>query len=106
MACTQCPQGVTSTTLDYTSVQEPHVQVDSGGPIALKIGEPMSTACQRATAIGQIPEVVRFPNFTTSNGAVVSGVPSNGGIANMTAFFTRKKGCYEDDNMRLASTCC
>lgn len=108
MACANHPQGVVTNTLDYTSIEEPHVRVDHGGPVPLKIGEPMSTACQRATVIGAIPEVIRFPNFTTSNGAVVSGVPSNGGMdeARLMAFFTTKSGCYQDENARLASTCC
>jgi len=75
--------------------------------IPVKIGSPLSTACQRATTIGSIPEVTRFANFTLVDGAVAIDVVSSGGICSIPSFFQTRRGCFYDMNSRLSgSTCC
>lgn len=74
--------------------------------IPQKVGEPLSTACERTTIVGQIPETINFPNFTTVNGAVAASIPSDGGIQNMVEFFKSRKGCYYDMNARLYGSTC
>lgn len=73
--------------------------------IPVKVGEPLSTACERVTAIGSIPEVIRYAGFTLVAGAPVGGIVSNGGIANPKSFFASRTGCYQDMDARVASTC-
>ena len=106
MACISCPEGVVEVAVNTNALLEPHSQVQTTVGIPIKIGEPLSSACERATIVGSIPEVVRYPAFTMVNGAVVEGVTSNGGIRNTRSFFSAKSGCYEDRNARLASNCC
>jgi len=100
----QCPGGPGSSPApDVTDNKN-----NSGNPVSgipLKIGAPLSSACDRAKTVGSIPEVINFPGYTTVNGGVVAGTISNGGICNMSAFFTNHDGCYQDANARLASTC-
>lgn len=109
MACNDCPKGVTTENVGTTRLLEPHAQVQTDTHIPIKVGHPLSTACERATHVGQIPRVINFPGFTLVGGGVVTGVPSNGGIseARMASFFEDKgKECYKSRQSRLASTCC
>lgn len=64
--------------------------------IPLKPGFPLSSACERGTVIGAIPDVIRFPNFTLISGGVAANRVSNGGIGNPSDFFTKDVGCYGD----------
>lgn len=77
----------------------------TGGPIPIKVGEPLSSACERATVVGAIPVVIHYPGYTTINGGVAPVLVSNGGICNLGAFFLNRDGCYSDKNAQLASTC-
>lgn len=107
MSCeTPCPLGPThSDPLDI--INTPNTAGNTNAPIPLKIGEPLSTSCERATIVGSIPEVIRFPGFTTVNGAIAyPSRVSSGGICNLTSFFRNHNGCYENENNRLASSCC
>jgi hypothetical protein len=106
MSCNNCPEGVVKVPVDTDAWQEPHSQVQTDVGIPIKVGEPLSSACERATIVGSIPEVIRYPWFTKIGGGVFASTISNGGIQNTKEFFSSKKGCYEDRNARLASTCC
>lgn len=106
MACANCPSGTEVLDSTYTVLSEPYSKLSHGDQIPVKVGQPLSSACQRATVIGAIPQVIRYPSFTTANGAVLASAVSNAGISNLNAFFTNKSGCYEDANARLASNCC
>ena len=74
--------------------------------IPVKPGAPLSTACERATEIGSIPEVCRLPWFTLVGGAAVSGKASSGGITNTSSFFKSRKGCYYSKDGRLSGSTC
>ena len=107
MACTSCAGQSASVAVDNNAIAETNVLIDVGTQRPLKIGEPMSTACERSTRRGSIPEVIRFPKFTTVNGAVVAGITSSAGIApaSMVAFMRNNTGgCYNELTMQ-ASTC-
>ena len=86
-----------------------HTASNSGnpvdGPIPIKVGQPLSTACERGYVMGAIPEVIRHPAFTLTNGAVTPSRPSSGGVQNPKSFFKTRKGCYYDKNVQLPSTC-
>jgi hypothetical protein len=74
--------------------------------IPVKIGEPLSTACERATMVGSIPQVTIYGGATFVNGALVSGVVSDGGIENLSEFFKARNGCYYSMTARpFGSTC-
>lgn len=64
--------------------------------IPLKPGFPLSNACDRSHVIGSIPQIVRFPNFTLISGGVAENRTSNGGIGNLSSFFTRRDDCFSD----------
>lgn len=70
--------------------------------IPIKEGFPLSTACERTTVIGQIPEIFSYPGFTLKNGATMVNRISPGGIVNMTQFFASKSGCFQDRNARIS----
>lgn len=74
--------------------------------IPVKIGEPLSTACERASVIGAIPEVLRYPGFTLVGGATAATKISNGGIGNLGSFFKTRSGCYYDMDSRLSGSNC
>ena len=74
--------------------------------IPIKVGEPLSNACERATIIGSIPQVLRYAGFTLVNGATVVNLVSNSGIENMGMFFKTRRGCFQDMNGRLAGSNC
>jgi len=69
-------------------------------------GEPLSTACERANIIGDIPEVISYPGFRLVNGELPATKPMNGGIADVKAFFTVSRGCYQDIDGRDTGTTC
>jgi len=74
--------------------------------IPVKIGEPLSTACERATVVGSIPQVLIYGGGTFVNGALVNGVVSDGGIENVAEFFKARTGCYYSMTARpFGSTC-
>lgn len=107
MACNTCPEGPVTSVVPFTVISEPHSQVATpGAPIPIKIGEPLSSACERATVVGSIPVVIRHPAFTLINGGVALNLVSNAGIRNLSSFFANPQGCYADRDARLASTCC
>lgn len=70
--------------------------------IPIKQGFPLSTPCERATIMGAIPEVIRYPAFTLVRGATIVSKESNGGILNPTSFWKPRAGCYYDKNAQLA----
>lgn len=106
MSCTTCPQGVVYTPVASESLVEPYCRVETPYNIPLKEGFPLSTPCERATIVGSIPEIVRYPAYTMVFGeGAVAGVPSNGGIGTPVAFFKDRRGCYADKNNQQASTC-
>ena len=70
--------------------------------IPVKEGFPLTTACERATMIGSIPETIKFPGFTLVRGGVVTNRIASAGIANMASFFKSRKGCYYDNNGRVS----
>ena len=72
--------------------------------ISLKQGFPLSTACDRARAVGSIPAVIRYPNFTMIGNGVFESRPSNAGIDNMASFFAQHDGCY-GENANYPSNC-
>lgn len=74
--------------------------------IPLKVGQPLSTACERATIIGIIPEVIRYPGYTAVNGSPVAVQMSNGGIANKASFFRRRSGCYGNESGQVGGSNC
>lgn len=92
MSCTLCGQGVGSGNTTY------------GVPI--KEGFPLSTANQRAVTMGSIPEVIRYPSWTKVGGVAVAGIPSNGGIYNMSNFFKSRTGVYSDKNGQSGGSTC
>lgn len=69
--------------------------------IPLKVGQPMSTPCERATVVGAIPSVVRFAGFTLVRGGVPDSKISNAGISNIGTFFKNREGCFYDKNAQL-----
>jgi len=75
--------------------------------IPLKIGFPLSTACERANIVGSIPQVIRYAGFTLINGGLLASKPSNGGIGNPSNFFQYRSGCFGTFNGGLSgSECC
>lgn len=84
-------------------------ETPTGNPvynIPVKVGEPLSTACERVTTIGSIPSVIRYPQFTLVNGTAVATEISDGGIENMRSFFQTRNGCYQSMHARtMGSTC-
>lgn len=88
----------------------PSILDNSGNPVSgipVKIGAPMSTLGQRFVTVGSIPVVLNYANFTLVNGFAVSGVPSNGGIADTASFFrTRSGSLYNSNSAQLAELCC
>lgn len=75
--------------------------------IPLKVGQPLSTLPQRFVGVGSIPSVINFGGFTTVDGALVTGVPSNGGIGNPVSFFSTRSGSlYNSPHADLAEVCC
>lgn len=76
------------------------INVTSGIPV--KEGFPLSTACERATIIGSIPEVIRFPNFTLVRGGTVVNRISSAGITNMASFFKTRTGCFYDKDGQVS----
>lgn len=85
-------------------------QGQSGNPVSgipVKVGSPLSSACERATLIGSIPEIVRFVNFTMVSGAPAINAIPMGGICNIPSFFKSRNGCFYNSNSRLSgATCC
>lgn len=78
--------------------------------IPVKVGAPLSTACERANIIGNIPEVIRHPAFTVVNGGIPARRVSSGGISEvaMATIFNRRgsvNGCF-GDVPSYGSTCC
>lgn len=109
MACLNCPQGNEVVAVASDSLSEAHSRVDAGVAYhPLKVGEPLSTACERSSNLGSIPEIFHYPQFTVVGGEAVVGIPSNGGMsqARLSMFMTHKQGCYKNQFTRLASSCC
>lgn len=74
--------------------------------IPVKIGAPLSTACERMTTIGAIPSVLNYAGFTLVGGAPVTRIASMGGIEYPSCFFATRSGCYESMWARpYGSTC-
>lgn len=71
-----------------------------------KMGEPFSSLNERATIIGALPQVLRYPGFTLVNGGTIVNKMSNGGIQNLSAFFKSRTGAYYDKNAQLSAPCC
>lgn len=73
------------------------------------VGAPLSTACERATIKGSIPDVINFFNYTTVNGAVATSEPTMGAPAASalrTYFNNRRiKDCL-DGMVNYGSNCC
>lgn len=69
--------------------------------IPIKEGFPLSTACERSTVVGQIPQILSYPGFTLKNGATMVNRISPGGIINIASFFASKSGCFQDRNARI-----
>lgn len=107
MACTSCG-GSVSQVADYTTaLAETTDVIDTGAIRPRKIGEPLSTACERANVVGSIPVVIRYPSYTLVSGGAVAGITSSAGISEdkMASFFTYNLySCYSQ-NARVASTC-
>lgn len=74
--------------------------------LPVKVGEPLTTASDRARIIGSIPQIIRLPWFTLSNDAVAVGTISNAGISNTASFFKTRKGVYSDKNGQLSGSNC
>lgn len=74
--------------------------------IPLKVGFPLSSACERATVIGSIPEIIRYPGYTAVNGSPVVVLQSNGGISNKASFFKKRSGCYGNESGQVGGTNC
>lgn len=68
---------------------------DVGVPV--KIGQPLSTACERLTVIGSIPYTIRYPGWILVNNASAVNVVSDGGIENTASFFKNLSGCYQSE---------
>jgi hypothetical protein len=83
----------------------PGVGKDEVSYIPIKIGEPLSTGCERANTTGSIPQVLRYANFTLVGGALVGGRVSNAGINNIPSFFKTRDECYHNKNSLLPSSC-
>lgn len=83
----------------------PGVGKDEASFIPIKIGEPLSTSCERSNIIGSIPPVLRYPGMTLVGGAPVAGKVSNAGIQNIPSFFKTRDGCYWNKNSLLPSNC-
>ena len=74
--------------------------------IPVKIGEPLSTACERVTGVGSTPRVINYAGAVFVNGGLVDGVVSDGGIDNMAEFMKARDGCYYSMTARpFGSTC-
>ena len=99
-----CPGGP-STSTPPDIINNINNSGNTGPSIPVKIGEPLSSACERATILGSIPVVINYPGYTTINGGVAPVKVSNGGICNLASFFLSREGCYFDKNSQLASTC-
>ena len=75
--------------------------------IPVKVGTPLSSACERAVTDGSIPQIVRFANWTQVNGAPVQNRVSMGGICSIPSFFKTRNGCFYSSKGRLSgATCC
>mgnify|MGYP001270047970 CR=1 FL=1 len=103
-----CANSVVENAATYSETHETAAQVPTEVGIPVKVGEPLSTACDRANVVGSIPRVIRYAGFTLVDDGAISSVPSNGGIADakLVSFFNNEYGCYKGNNSRLASTCC
>lgn len=80
MACDNAPCGVVVEDAALKKYIEPSTSGSDVSNIPVKVGEPLSSSCQRATTIGSIPEVIRHPAFTVINGGVSASKHSNGGV--------------------------
>ena len=74
--------------------------------IPRKIGQPLSTACQRVSTIGSIPEVLIYPGVSLVDGGLITLSTPNGGISNMSSFFKSRVGCYAAKDARLSASTC
>ena len=74
--------------------------------IPVKPGAPLSTACERSSTKGSIPEVIRFPRVTLVAGGVAQARTTNGGIRNMKSFFKTREGCYANEESRFSGSSC
>jgi hypothetical protein len=74
--------------------------------IPLLVGEPLSTACERANLIGSVPVILRWANFTTVNGAVATSKLPSAGIMNKASFFSTRGGCYQNPNGNIGVSTC
>lgn len=109
MACASCPSGVTVGTASTSVYQIPSNSGNDVSGIPVKVGEPLSSSCDRAVTVGSIPEVIRHPAFTTVDGAVLASKSSNGAIPSgaLVSFFSgrsKAKGCFGDISL-YGSTC-
>lgn len=106
MACLNVDTRVSTVAGDTTVIANGQTSGNpAGGPIPIKVGEALSSACERNVIIGAIPSIVRYPGFTLVAGGVAARKPSSGGIQNMASFFKHREGCYHDKNAQLPSTC-
>lgn len=105
-----CPSGVVKSTAVLNNYADPETNGNEVYNIPVKVGAPLSTACERANMIGSIPEVIRHPAFTVVNGAIPATKVSSGGISAgaMATIFNRRgsvNGCF-GDSMLMGSSCC
>lgn len=91
---------------DCTACSGGNVSGNSTYHIPVKVGEPLSTACERAKTIGSIPSVIRTPWYTLVDGAVVTGDVSNAGICNTASFFKSRSGCYDSKDAQTSGSTC
>lgn len=109
MSCPDCPSGVEVGTATFKNYVEPDLNGNEIYNIPLKVGEPLSSACQRANTIGRIPEILHYPGFVVSGGKIPAKKASNAGISEggMKMFFSRRSsdlGCFGDVPL-YGSTC-
>lgn len=86
--------------------QNPALGGNEVANIPVKVGEPLSSACERAHVVGSIPEVVYHPAFTVVNGGIPATKISSAGIQNRELFFSTKSGCYTDRDSRFSGSSC
>lgn len=105
MACSNCGGRVSEVAGNTNVVTHAQSSLNPSTKLEIKVGEPLSTACERGHILGAIPEVIRHPGFTVSAGGIPDRKTSSGGIQNMASFFKARHGCYHDKNAQLPSTC-
>lgn len=107
MACSTCTGRVSLGVANTNSYVETNVGGNEVYNIPLKVGEALSTACERANLVGSVPDITYYPQFTKVAGGVIGRSPFPAGFSEASLkIFMRagRDGCYGENTVQ-ASTC-